>query len=96
VAIAKFGFAIEENFGQRAVDVAEAEKAEVVGANCMPRGDSSLISAARAAFHCNCADRSVKPLRQPGATLKGGATENAIASAAKPRRVSPSPWCVRA
>jgi hypothetical protein len=33
VAIAKFRFAIGEQAGQRAVDVAEAEEAKVVGAD---------------------------------------------------------------
>jgi hypothetical protein len=36
VAVAKFGFAVTEQLREGAVDVAEAEEAEVVGANSIP------------------------------------------------------------
>ena len=38
VAFADFSFTIEQELQERAVDVAEAEEAEVVGVNASPRG----------------------------------------------------------
>jgi hypothetical protein len=38
VAVAEFLFAVEQELQERAVDVAEAEEAEVVGVNASPRG----------------------------------------------------------
>jgi hypothetical protein len=38
VLFAEFGFAGMEKFGESAVDVAEAEEAEVEGADGIPRG----------------------------------------------------------
>jgi hypothetical protein len=38
VTLAEFRFTVEQELQERAVDVAEAEEAEVVGMNAGPRG----------------------------------------------------------
>ena len=44
VAFAEFKFAVEEELRERAVDVAEAEEAEVVGLNAYPSGAKARLN----------------------------------------------------
>ena len=43
MTITEFGFAVEQELRERAVDVAEAEEAEVVGVNAYPSGAKARL-----------------------------------------------------
>jgi hypothetical protein len=89
VTLAEFGLAVGEQADQGAVDVAEAEEAEVVGA------DANLLDGI-GRVRCEGKVPSRQPAGRRRYILTSAAVETLLATSCLQRRESLSLWCCRA